>query len=239
MTALLAESTSANLWAAMPGWGIVADLTPPELVEMRRLTVLRKYMTLALATVVLLCVGGYFWAGAKTATADDRLAAANAGTAPLTAANAKYADVVALQDATHQVNSQIASLMASDVDVAAFVLKLQQAAPKGTTLTTLTVTLAAPSAAAPNGLTTDPVIGAVTIAGNSRRMVDVASYVTALQDLRGVTAVVPSSNTAATNATAAWTIALQMTDKLYSHRFDPAATTGDVPAGGSTTGVHR
>ena len=46
-------------WNGMPGWGIVADLTPPELIASRHLKVLRKWIVLGLVVLVLACVAGY------------------------------------------------------------------------------------------------------------------------------------------------------------------------------------
>ena len=43
MTAAIATS-GQQLWSTMPGWGIVADLTPPELIASRRLRLLRKLL---------------------------------------------------------------------------------------------------------------------------------------------------------------------------------------------------
>ena len=55
MTTLMARPGNGDtLWASMPGWGIVADLTPPELVESRRLKALRKLIAVCLGAVVLL-----------------------------------------------------------------------------------------------------------------------------------------------------------------------------------------
>ncbi|WP_375480187.1 hypothetical protein [uncultured Jatrophihabitans sp.] len=235
MTALLADSKTDNLWATMPGWGIVADLTPPELVAARALKVLRKYIALALAVVVLLCVAGYVWASMQSSAADDRLAASQAATSQLTAENAKYSGVVALQNATQNVNSQVATLLATDIDVAAFVQRLHTVAPAGTTLTTVNVALSASGdPTATSGVTTEPIVGTVTLSGTSRRMVDLAAYVTALQKLRGVVNVIPSTNSATKNGgLATWAVTLQITDKLYTHRYDATA------AATTTGGGHR
>ena len=90
----------------MPGWGIVADLTPPELIAARGLRVLRKRIVAALVVIVLLCAGGYVWAAAKDNAADDR-PTAPAPEQPATAPEDEVLRVVALQKATQGIITQI------------------------------------------------------------------------------------------------------------------------------------
>ena len=35
-------------WSVMPGWGVVVDLTPPELIDLRRLRGLRRAIAIGL-----------------------------------------------------------------------------------------------------------------------------------------------------------------------------------------------
>jgi type IV pilus assembly protein PilN len=231
MTTSVEETKDDKIWAEMPGWGIFADLTPPELIALRGLRVLRKQLGFALAVVVLLCVAGYVWAGRKSSAADDRLAASQATTTVLTAQNAKYASLLTLQHATQLANTQVSTLMATDVDVASFVRRLHAVAPAGTVLTAVNVTLAAVGDAGTPAGPADPAVGTVTLSGTSNRMIDVASYVTALLKLQGVVNVIPATNSTSTaRSRATWAITLQLTDKLYSHRFD--ATTANPRTGG-------
>ena len=236
MTTLLSTTPTDTPWSAMPGWGIVADLTPPELIATRGLRVLRRRIVAALVLILLLCAGGYVWAAAKDNAADDRLTASRATTTRLTAQKNKYSGIVALQTATQGVFSQISSLMTGDVDIADFVAKLHDAAPSGTTLLTTNVTLSTTNSADATTPTSEPTVGSATMSGTSRRMVDVAAYVTALQSVPGVVNVVPSTNSASRNGSrATWTITFQLTTKIYSHRFDVSAPAGGT-AGTSTTG---
>ena len=233
MTTLIAEPGADNLWASMPGWGIVADLTPPELVATRSLRVLRKQLAAALVLVVLLCAAGYVWAAHKTSMADDQLATSQATTARLNAENSKYSNVVALESATDSITNQLATLMADDVDVATFVQKIGDAAPTGTSFTAISVTFSTGQPATTDGPTTGTSIGTLTLSGTSDRMIDVATYVTALQSVTGIVNVIPSTNSAgAGGARATWSITAELTDKLYTHRFKAAS------ASDSTTGGH-
>ena len=233
MTTLLAEPGAENLWASMPGWGIVADLTPPELAAARNLRTLRKQLAGALVLVLLLCVAGYVWAGQRTASANDQLATSQATTARLNAQNAKYAGVVNLENATRNIQAQISTLMATDVDVAGFIKRIRAAAPAGTTFTAVGLTLSPTAAPAPDATAgTAPVIGTLTLSGTSTRMVDVASYVTALQGQAGVVNVIPATNSATTTGgRATWSITAQLSNKLYTHRFTTAPSAGSSAGG--------
>ena len=233
MTTLLADPGADNIWASMPGWGIVADLTPPELSAARNLHVLRKRLGIALVAVLLLCVVGYVWASRQASAADDQLAASQATTARLNAQNNKYSKVVELQSTTDSVTNQISALMATDVDVATVVERVEGAAPKGTTFTSFALTLSGGGSAGTTGVVgTEPLIGTLTLAGSSNQMVDVATYVTALGRLSGVVNVIPATNSATkAGGRATWSITAQLTDAVYTHRYQAAAAS-------STAGGH-
>ena len=232
MTTLLAEPGADNIWASMPGWGIVADLTPPELSAARNLHVLRKRLGISLVIVLVLCVVGYVSASRQSSAANRELAASQATTSTLNAQNSKFSNVVDLQSSTDSIVNQVSTLMATDVDVATFIEKVQSAAPAGTAFTSVAVTLSGGSSGGTAGIAgTEPVIGTLTLSGTSNRMVDVATYVTALQGLTGVVNVIPSTNSASkAGGRATWAITAQISDQLYSHRFKaaPASSSGAV-----------
>ena len=54
MTAVLIATGQPDSWGGMPGWDVVADLTPPELINMRWLGVLRRRIAAGLVLVVVL-----------------------------------------------------------------------------------------------------------------------------------------------------------------------------------------
>ena len=47
-------SPPVQLWSAMPGWGIAADLTPPEIINARQLKLLRKLLGGGLVALLVL-----------------------------------------------------------------------------------------------------------------------------------------------------------------------------------------
>ena len=74
MTALAAPE---RLWVMAAGWGIAADLTPPEIVSARRLSRLRRWIAIALAGLAVLVAGGYGLAMIENNTARDRFHCSN------------------------------------------------------------------------------------------------------------------------------------------------------------------
>jgi uncharacterized protein HemX len=222
MTTLLSKPDTGTPWSAMPGWGIVADLTPPELVAARRLKVLQRYIAAGLATVVLLCAAGYAFAYVKNSSASDAVDAANARTTDLTAQQSKYAAVTQLKATTTGITSQTRTLMATDVDMAGLLGTLRRLVPATMALTAVTVSTTPAAAGSTPSLdgSARPTIGTITLTGSSHRLVDLASYVSRLSALPGVVDVVPSSNTAGSANVATWNVSLQITDLLYTHRYD-------------------
>ena len=67
------------LWSAMPGWGIAADLIPPELINARQLKVLRKLMAAGIVALLVVCAGGYYLAAAENSSASADLATVRTG----------------------------------------------------------------------------------------------------------------------------------------------------------------
>ena len=224
MTAVASRPTENAVWGTMPGWGIVADLTPPELAASRRLKVLKKLIAVGLVMVALLCVAGYAWAFLDHSSASDALDTSNARTTQLVAEQGKYAKVTQILATTDSVNQQIATVMTTEVDASLLLAKLRDTLPGTMSLTSMSVTLANTSATGSGTSSLDtsgrPVVGTVTVTGTAQRMADVATYVTLLSSVPGVVNVVPSSNNSAANGGAQWSMTLQVNDKLYTHRYD-------------------
>ena len=231
MTAVLNRPPEENLWASMPGWGIVADLTPPELTAARQIRVLRKAIAAALALVTVLCAIGYGYAYLQKSSAVDAVDAANARTTQLVIEQGKYSYVTQLRSATQSINAEVASLTSQDVDVAALLAKIRGALPGTMALTSVTITISGTAAGTDTAASLDrsgrPMIGTVTLAGSAGRMTDVAEYVTRLSSLPGVANVVPSSNTSNEAGGSQWNATLQLTDTLYTHRYNATTSGGD------------
>jgi hypothetical protein len=231
MTALMERPAGMPQWGSMPGWGIVGDLTPPELIEARKLHTLRRLIIGGLGLVVVLCGVAYAYAMIQHSHATDDLDAASQQTTQLQVEGNKYSGITRIKTTVDAVKGQVASVMVSDVDTAALVTKLRTALPGTMSIQNMTIALdnspgaSSTSSAASLDVSGHPLIGTVTITGSSHRLSDVSAYVDNLGRIPGVTNVVPLSNQAGTTSSQ-FNITLAVTDVLLSHTFDTSAKGG-------------
>jgi Tfp pilus assembly protein PilN len=213
-----------QIWNSMPGWGIVADLIPPELIALRRLRVLRRLIVAGLALLLILCVAAYVAVFVQHSSASSALAAEQARTSSLQAQQHKYADVTRIQSKLTQLQGQISTVMTGDMDFDSLLTQLRTALPGTMTIKTATIILNVGSVkggAAATGLDTSghTVIGTVSIAGAAVRYVDVSRYVDLLAAMTGIVNVIPTSSQANQGAVQ-YNLTFNVTDQLLSHRFD-------------------
>jgi hypothetical protein len=217
------------LWVSRPGWGIAADLTPPELINARQLKVLRKLMALGLVLLLAACAGGYFLAMRDKADSTVTLKAAQDRTVDLQRVGRSYASVVAIQGSVTQVQAQVAQVMSADVDLVALMVALSSNLPKTMVITQEAITINTVGVVAATGVTAGssldtsglPRIGTVTISGTGRSLDDLSDYVDSLQTVPGLVDVLPVSNTAANPGPGTqFSLTIGLTNVLLSHRFD-------------------
>ena len=212
----------AQLWSTMPGWGIAADLTPPELINSRELKTLRKWIGAGLVILLLACTAEYLAAARQHSAASAALDEVNAQTSQLEAGVRKYAGVTQIQGNVTQVQTQIAKFMGTDVDLVKLMSRLRSALPAPMTITSETVTITAATAVtAPTGAAPalQATIGTVTISGTGRVLANLATYVDRLQAIPGVTDVNPTSNVRSGRSTH-YSLSLNLSAATLSHRFD-------------------
>ena len=219
-------TTPQQIWNTMPGWGIVADLTPPELIASRRLAVLRKLLVACLSVLLVLLAVGYGYVRLQAHSAASSLADANLRTMQLHNEQNRYAPVTRVQAAINGVEVLTSSLMSSDIDMAQLLTALRQPLPASMSIdsVSLTISQAGAGAAAANksGNSLDTSghqgIGKVQLEGNAHSVDDLAGYVTSLLQVPGVVDVVPGSNTVS-GGTVSWSLSCSVTDQLISHYF--------------------
>jgi hypothetical protein len=213
------------VWQTRPGWGIAVDLTPGEVVNARRVGVLKKVIIAGLVLVLALC------AVATYLTLDDEWAARDAynseqaRTADMQRELAQYSDITLMETTVTQIRSEIAVLMKDDVDYVNLMAKVRARAPKDVSITNIAILLASANGVPPaaSGVAGGPaVIGTATISGRSSSISALSPYVKSLSMLRGVDEVVPTSNTK-TELGVEYTLSMNITDELFTHRFE---TTG-------------
>jgi hypothetical protein len=232
MTATLTPPATPvpELWNSMPGWGIVTNLLPPEILAARRVKVLRKFVIMALAGVLVLGAVGFGYGYWQKGKASSALGAEQARTTELMSEQAKYGEVVKIQGDVAEVQGQLGTLLADDVDFTKLMTAVERAQPRGGSITQLTVTLTVgtATAAAPGADILDSSgrthIGSIALTGDAPTMTAAAGYVTALSKIPGIVSVYPTSQQS-NGKVVQYTIDVSLTDQLLSHRFDGATTT--------------
>ena len=211
-----------TLWSSMPGWGIYADLTPPELVNARNIQRLRKWLAVGLVAVLALCVGGAVMARRSASSSDGAVTTAEAETGLLTVQLHKYSGITRLQSSVTQAQGTIAAVMSNDVDFVVLLSRLQASLPAKMTIELQLVTINASSAVAPgavSGSSVDAVIGTVVISGSGRTVDDLPRFVDNLRGIPGVVNILPTSNVKTKTGTT-YNLSLSLTTQILSHRFD-------------------
>jgi Tfp pilus assembly protein PilO len=241
MTMTVESPTSSQLWNTMPGWGITANLLPPEIVAARRVRGIRKVVVFVIAGVFALGIAGYVYGMMQKNDADATLTASENRTVALHQQQLKYNEVVTLNGQVDQIKSQLSGLLLDDVDFNEMVGVLAARAPQGGEITQLTFTIqsASPQTTSQNTAQLNPsghqLVGLTTISGTAKSMADVADYVVKVSTVPGVVAVYPSSQQN-DGKTVKYTISLALSDVVYSHRYDlQPTTTSTTPTPGAST----
>ncbi len=211
-----------QLWSTMPGWGIAADLTPPELTNSRELKRLRRWLAAGLIVLLVACIGGYVLAALKHSKASSALNNVQSQTFELQAGVNKYADVTRIQGDVAQIQAQIATQMGGDVDLVKLMTRFRTALPTSMAISSeaITITAATGSTTSPTGL---PIIAAVVIGGSGHALDNLATYVDNLTKIPGVVDVNPSTNVR-TGSIVHYSVSLNLTTAAFSHRFDVSKT---------------
>ncbi|HEX4728514.1 MAG TPA: hypothetical protein VH298_12000, partial [Jatrophihabitans sp.] len=86
-----------ELWSTMPGWGIVANLIPPELLQARRVRALQKLVVLVLVLLLLVAGAGYGYSMLRGRQAARELSVEQNRTSQLLAEQNRYRGVTEIQ----------------------------------------------------------------------------------------------------------------------------------------------
>jgi hypothetical protein len=230
MTAVLESvdaAPEARPGVSMPGWGLAADLIPPEILTARRANAVRRLVLVALAGVLVLCAAASVLAFRHTAAASSALQAEQARSASLRGQQHRYTPVIQVQGSLGSVRAQLATLLADDVDFGALAAAVDGARPSGVRLSqvtaVLTVTAAPGVAAAPSGLGSlensgRKHLGSLTITGTAGSMPQIAEYTDRLGRIRGSVAANPVSQQR-TAGGVQFTIELSLTDSLLTGHY--------------------
>jgi hypothetical protein len=208
----------------MPGWNIVADLTPPELINARWIAVLKRRIAIALSLVLVLCAAAYAYAVLTSRSAKDQAAVASDRAVYLKRTADSYVGITRIETAVSSIDAQVSTVMSGDVDVARVISLVRRGLPPSMTIQAISLSLNAEGVVEGTaGLDTSgsAPVGRVTVSGSGRSLDDVPAFVDALTAVPGVVDVVPTSNQVS-DGSAQYSVAITLTEKLYSHRYDDA-----------------
>lgn len=224
MTTVTSRPEGPSRGGAMPAWGIVANLIPPELVESRWVAVLQRRIALGLALTAVLCAAGYAYAVVQVRSATDEAQAANERTVYLNRSADKYVGITQIETTVTGLDSQLATVMANDVDVAGVVASIRRDLPTSMSMETISLTLSSESTTEDTAMldrSGRPTIGTVTISGSGKGLDDLPSFVDGLSAVRGFANVLPTSNLVS-DGISQFSVAFTLTDQLYTRRYNGA-----------------
>ncbi len=174
---------------------IAANLLPEEIIESRRVRTYRRAV-IAVLVVVVVVVGGWYGAASyQTAGQRSNLARVQDDVRRLQRERNSYADVISAQAESQAIKTQLSSLLAGDLQWATLLATLQQVAPEGVQLISVSGELTAPAAGNATGgpgdaqlpsTSSDKAVGTLTVAGSGTSKEAIAGYVDALMTAPGI-----------------------------------------------------
>jgi type IV pilus assembly protein PilN len=228
-----------ELWSTMPGWGIVANLIPPELLQARRVRALQKLVAILLFLLLLVAGAGGGYAMYRSHQAAQALSVEQNRTSQLLADQNRYRGVTEIQGNVTQVRTQLAKLMAMDVDTSGLIDSLLKQLPAGASVNQMALTIAPPTPTAANNIGASALdtsgqdhIGTITMSGQVLKVSDVAVLVDRLNTVKGVVDPYPSTSTV-NDTGAQFTVQMSINDSLLSHRYDLSNASSSSAAGGN------
>jgi hypothetical protein len=221
---------------------IRANLLPTEIADKRRLRQLKRRCGLGVAGLAVVLLAWYVFAWIQTTATHSDVSSAQHRTRSLLSQEQQFGPVVTAQTQSAAIRTQLAQLMAGDVNWTAMLKSLQGAAPSGVQVTTVTASMqqSATSGAA-SGLgvlnqTQQLPVGSLTIGGKAPDKNSVAAYIDRLSKIRGLAAPFPASLSGDAGGVT-FSANVIITNSVLGGRFAaPNASTG--PAAGTSTGGH-
>jgi len=206
------------------------NLLPPEVRAARGLRVLKRWLLLVLALVVVLSAMGFAGSLLIKSAAEDDLAQAQTETSRLELEQQKYAEVPQVLNEVQAVTSARQLGMSTEVQWKSYLGAITAVLPSGVSIDSLAFTGATPMA--PVAPTANPLnapsVGQIQFTARSQSVPDTAALIDALDSIPGfadafVSSTTVTSNTALTYYTVAATV--QVTSAAYDHRFAAAEGT--------------
>jgi Tfp pilus assembly protein PilN len=215
-----------------------ASLLPDEVITSRRTQLVRKQVLLGLMIVVALLIAWFGISWWQTSASHSDLDDAQHRTVALHDQQHEFAPLVNAQADASAIRTHLQKLMVGDLSWKAMLTTLRSKAPAGINLTTVTGKVTTAIATNNSASTTSGVlnqtgkasVGTLSVTGTARDQRSVAAYADRLATVKGLTAPLISSVTAADH-TLTFTVDLIITTEALGGRYTLAPAT-------STTGGH-
>jgi Tfp pilus assembly protein PilN len=214
-----------------------ASLLPDEVISTRRTQLVRKQVLLGLVIVVGLMIAWFGLSWWQTSSSHSDLDDAQHRTVALQNQQHEFAPLVNAQAQASTIRTQLQKLMVGDLSWKSMLTVLRSKAPAGVHLTTVTGKVTTPTSK--NGGTVASgvlnqtgklSIGSLNVTGTARDQRSVAAYADRLATVKGLTAPLISSVSAADH-TLTFTVELIITTDAFGGRYAVSPVT-------STTGGH-
>lgn len=202
------------------------DLLPPEVKAGNKATALLSKLGLILVVVLILVAGGVTAASLYSASAQARLAAAQARTDELFVEQTTYSEVRQIENEITLVKGALTVGASTEVDWQEYLTEVRAKLPGDVTVDTVTV-----ESAAPFQLYTQPTaplqserVATLTIGLTSPVLPTVPAWLEALKELPGYADATPSSITRADTGTFEVQLTMHINGGAYSNRFGADAS---------------
>ena len=199
-----------------------------EIIEGRRDRKVKRMVLSSLAAFLVLLAGWYGQATFQTWSARTDLSSAEDEAQALRVQQHDFDKVVSAQAESKSINTQLSTLLASDLRWSTMLASLRAVAPSGVQVTGVSAMLTPPDEANAGAkgaigsrlpsMSDEETIGAVTVTGTGQSKTAVAAYVDALGKVPGLANPLLSSVTLQ-EATLHFIVAVDITSSALSRRF--------------------
>jgi Tfp pilus assembly protein PilN len=215
---------------------IGAKLLPDEIIAARRLARLKRRLGAAICALVVLLAAGYAYSWWQTSKAQDNLVSAQFQTSGMSSKLTSFQPLIEAQTSTTGIRSELATVMADDVQWSRLMANVDKAANGKVVVTSFTGIVGAAGAVA-NPLNTSglTIIGTSTISGNASDYRSVAAFTDTLSTVKGLVVVDPAS-VAGDHGNYTFSVTLSLTTDALGGRFNAPPVTPAPATTGTTTG---
>ena len=201
------------------------NLLPPEVVAARGLRVLKRWLGLLIALVVVACAAGVGVSLMAERAAEDELAQAQAETTRLQAEREQYVEVPLVLGEVDRVTAARMFGMSTEVELAKYLAAISATAPDGVSIDTLQASITPPTTepVGPADPLAGPTVGQLTFEAESLTVPDTANWVDALNAIPGLAdAWFTAADITEVNGTVYYTVSatVQVTSDAYAKRFE-------------------